>query len=466
MNVRSYKFAIVGCLLLLAAGASFADAAVDAAAAESKKRAAEEAGRKAAQELRQLVNRNNQEINGICWRLAEGQFNKDPIAFESNATHAVELMQLPVEKGRPDSKTLTEVYLSIIRGRTNPMQPRYFDQIKKWLDLAGQAADKPVLKANVAFARAKFDYFAALDDDTEKPRKALLDVLNIADLTPENKLGFVAEIAALGLIENYSYEKEGWKIAGPVPELRAKYYGQLWNVLQKGGSMLDPMYSNEHRLEVCDKALADEAVKNKDTFLDYKLHTLSKMFRHDEVEQLLLDRAATTNMQSRAHWSGRLGNHYMERSHRYYSARDPVCLDKAAAAYNVVLAIQPNDTRCLERLVEIAMIRKDYEAAESSVKRYIATHRNSETNLYAARVLGQIAYARGNYPDAIKCYGLYSKSLGGEDLLKYARSFHAADDLKSTLEQIEELKKRDGHMKGDIWENASRLVKKELDAKK
>ena len=58
--------------------------------------------------------------------------------------------------------------------------------------------------------------------------------------------------------------------------------------------MLDPMFSNEHRLEVCDKALADDAVKNKDTFLDYKLHTLSKMFRHDEVEQILLDRAATT----------------------------------------------------------------------------------------------------------------------------------------------------------------------------
>ena len=123
-----------------------------------------------------------------------------------------------------------------------------------------------------------------------------------------------------------------------------------------------------------------------------------------ETEQRLLELAATTDRRSRAAWSKRLGDFYVESARRYYLPSHEPTLRKALCAYNDASIAAPNDGRIAETLCSVALSLKDYLTAENAISQRIEINKGA-TNAWAWIQLGRIAYEKNDFASAASAFG-------------------------------------------------------------
>ena len=320
-----------------------------------------------------------------------------------------------------------------------------------WAGLAAQHyaealkfADTPKRKAEAIFASGRLEYDVAADDDPAPAIAKIRSALAVPELSKADLLDLVFRYPA-SIDPEFDVKAEAWKIAEDEPALHGRYYASILPLQpRRQNETLDPDQSSERALEICRKALADPAVRGgqREQFLNREIDALLGLGRRSEAEQRLLELAATTDQRSRATWSKRLGEFYLESARRYYLPSHEPTLRKALCAYTDASLAAPNDGRIAETLCSVALSLKDYLTAENAIARRIEINKGV-TNVWAWSQLGRIAYEKNDFASAASAFGAAEAGLDHTSRRLYARSLKALGRIEETIAQLEKLEKED-----------------------
>ena len=363
-------------------------------------------------EIQQLVKANNQKIAALK-RTMEGIPNwhndktpRNPEFINSNITEMVKLIKLPV--GGADAVSEAEVQRLAAYAYAQPLNLRWYENAKKHYLEAIKLAVKPSEKANFAYEYADYMYRTAMEGDAAQWNKAKLDAFNTPGLTEAEKLSLLNR----GL-PGMDFEKDGWKLIADKPELHAWYYRLCFEAISKatgwqnkGGNPLSYAQSDEHKLELAEKAIDDTGIRERDKslFYDKKLEALVGLERFDEAEQFLHSRAASTNSWQRAEASAKLGDFYVDRAVRYYGAPNAGLMDKALAAYAVALAHAPDNGGFVRKQVDAMMKAGKYEEAIPQIDYWVSLARDKKADKFMLAAYADCYYYMGDYAKACEYY--------------------------------------------------------------
>ena len=398
-------------------------------------------------ELAQLVRDNTAKADGILRAMAE-HGRKSEYAEVTNCSAQVAAM-LALKEGAP-SVTPYRIHMETARALSEKLHLHWAGLAAQHYAEALKLADTPRQKAEAIFAAGRLEYDVAADDDPSPAIAKIRSALAVPDLTKADMLDIVFRYPA-SIDPEFNVEAEAWKIAKSEPALHGRYYAGILPPAPRGQNMtLDPSKSSERTLEICRKALADQAVRGgqREQFLNREIDALLDLGRKSEAEQRLLELAATTDQRSRAMWSKRLGDFYVESARRYYLPSHEQTLRKALCSYTDASIAAPNDGRIAETLCSVALTLKDYLAAENAVARRIEINKGV-TNVWAWTQLGRIAYEKKDFASAASAFGAAEAGLDRSSRRLYARSLKALGRIEETIAQLEKIEKEDNRfMKG------------------
>ena len=401
-----------------------------------------------ADEVAQLVRENNAKADGILREMAE-HGRKSQYAEVTNCSARVAAL-FALKEGAPSAVTPYRLHMETARALTEKLHLHWAGLAARHYEEALAAADTPKRKAEAILAAGRLEYDVVVNDDPAPAIAKVRSALAVPGLSKADLIDLVFRYP-VSIDPDFDVKAEAWKIAEGEPSLHGRYYaGILPAQPRKQNDTLDPDQSSERALEICRTALADPAVRGgqREQFLSREIDALLGLGRESEAEQLLLTLAATTDQRSRATWSKRLGDFYVESARRYYLPSHGQTLRKALCAYTDASLAAPNDARILESVCSVAMTLEDYLAAENAVARRIEIDKGA-TNVWAWSQLGRIAYGKGDYAAAATAFGAAEERLDHSSRRLYARSLKALGRIEETVVQLEKLEKEDNRfMKG------------------
>ena len=413
------KFEILN-LALAVTLASTAVAAPTAAEQEAKKRA---------QEIAQLVKKNNQAVAALkrpiesTWNWNNAKKAKDFGMISSNVTEMLRLVAL--KEGAADCMTRGDVLALKAKAYAEPLNLRLYAEAKAAYEEAAKAQEDADRKAKVAFEAAKY-LFLAGQEPVEACEKAMVAAYNTPGLKPETKLAMLKEG-----VPGLDYHTEGRKVAEASKDQKVlnAYYqrevsGPSWDD-RKPRDPLDPAYCADGMFKTCDEAIAKLEPKYRDWFENRKLDLLREMSRWDEVEKVLTGRlAAITNATDR--WRvpvyGQLAELYVAKSARYYQKPDEALTRKAIGFWEEGLKLDPQNGGFFRKIVERAMLIDDWKLAEAKLDALTKIMKDQKPDVWMAAVYGDIAYYRGDYEKAVEWYKTFDKFPDGPTLVRIPNS--------------------------------------------
>lgn len=416
-------------------------AAVAVFAAEPAKDA--KPGELTPQQIQQLTRDNNGKLAQFK-RTLEGIPNwhndkmpRNPEFINSNVTEMVKLIKLPV--GAATGITEAGIQALAARAYAQPLNLKWYDNAKKHYLEAIRLATKPFEKATLSYDYADYMLRAAMEGDSAQWNKAKADTLATPGLEPAGKL----DILARG-IAGMDFEQEGWKIAAGIPELHGKYYAQCLQAIanagsymNRGGNPLAYAQSDEHKLELAEKAIADTAIpeREKKLFFDRKFEALKGLERFADVENMLLARAASTNAWQRAEASAQLGDFYVERAQRYYGDPEPTLLRKALASYAVATAHQPLNGGYVAKQVAALMQLGEYDEAIAKNDLLVSLTRDKVADKSMNKTYADCHYYKGDYAKACEYYDKFDD--GDQKMQRrYAEALYAVGRYDDAIAHI------------------------------
>ena len=396
---------------------------------------------KTPQELKALVQQNNGRVGQLVREL-EGTFGankgKDYAKVDAAVKELRDLMAL--KEGAPDAIDEARLQYLLAKVYSRPLDLRRAPLAEKAFQAALAAEKDPVRKAWISYDYAKFRRAAALDDEPEKWEKAMADAFNTPGLPALARLDLL-EAGIPGL----DYEKDGLKAVANDPAALEKYYRRLTepsryrDVETSIGKALNPEFSREHWLELCDKAIA-ACPGRADDYRMRKADALVALGRAAEAEQLLFDGAATTNVAVRRSYLGKLGEFYSGRATRYYLDPAASPLRKALNAYESRLELDPRNGGYARSVVETAMRLADWPLAKTILDKYVADFCGGKPDAYIARHYGDLCYHTGDYAKACEYYGMHALPVARSlpnSVQYYAESLYACGRYAEALVQLD-----------------------------
>ena len=290
---------------------------------------------------------------------------------------------------------------------------------RAWLSQSYQSALKVATNANekarIAMAYAKFGYASAIDDDFAKWRQMQRD----AYATPGADAALRLQLLKEG-VAGLDYETDGWKLVEKESkQLQQAYFWELIDRTRFGTSGIEEAGSGEHRLAICEKAIAalGPGAMNG-AFVGAKATTLLRLGRVDEAEKVLLQRLKDAGGNPRLRYTAyeSLTDFCRGRAKRYYAEPDPVALRKALASGEAALVeMRKFDERPNGYIAPVAVAfgLKDYAKVDELLAAYKACFEKRKLkfpDLMYAQWAGDLAYYRGDYAKAVEHYS-YVKEL-------------------------------------------------------
>ena len=395
------------------------------------------------EQIKALVRENNNKLNALK-RVVEGmshwhndKVRRDTVAIDSNVTEMVKLLHLSV--GAADAFNEAEVHRLAARACAHPLNLRLLAFVKGHYLEALKLADSPRQKAILTLEYADYMDLAAQEGDRAQWDKMKKDAYALPGLTPADKL----EVLATG-VPGLDFEEEGGKIAEANPELRGRYYtkcleriGRANNYQNRGGNRLWYGQSDEHRLEIAEKALADKAVtgRERSECFRHRIEALKGLERFAEVESLLLENAASTNSGRRASGSAMLGDFYSERAKRLGGDDDVGLLEKAVAAYSTASACDPRNGGYVSKEIGALMRLRKYDEAMARADYWVTISRDGKADKNQYKVYADCWYYKGDYAKACE---FYDKFDDGDKAMqrRYAESLYAVGRYDDAIAHI------------------------------
>lgn len=359
------------------------------------------------------------------------------LSFVSCLLSASALVAAPSEAMRIYAEI--QVTNKVLNLRNGPwLAHRYQDALK----VATNADERAV----IACAYAKFGYSFAMDDDVAKWRRMQVEAYNTPGASAATRLNLLK-----GGISGLDYETEGWKLVEKEPKLQQTYFWELIDRTRFGTSGLNEAGSAEHRLAVCEKAIA---LLGKDAmggaFVSAKANTLRRLGRDADAEKVLLETIATTNARPRAAAERALGEFYAAVAQRYYAEPDAPTLRKALRHYEAALEMAKRFSKPRQHeydaVIATAMKLRDWPAAKRAIDDYRAALKGGPDG-YTAAKLGDYYYYQGDYAEAVKAYSLVPVAkfqasrpehadAGATEWNRYAESLYATGRYAEALELV------------------------------
>ena len=282
-----------------------------------------------------------------------------------------------------------------------------------WLSQNYQAALKVATNANekarIAMAYAKFGYASAIDDDFAKWRQLQRD----AYATPGADAALRLQLLKEG-VAGLDYETDGWKLVEKESKLlQQTYFWELIDRTRIGTSGIEESGSAEHRLAVCEKAIATLGPGAMNgAFVSAKATTLLRLGRVDEAERTLQQRLRDAGDNPRLRYTAyeSLTDFYRGRAKRYYAEPDPVALRKALVSGEAALAeMRKFDERPNGYFAPLAVAfeLQDYAKVDELLVAYRACCEKRKLKFpdaWSAMWAGDLAFYRGQYAKAVEHY--------------------------------------------------------------
>ena len=388
------------------------------------------------------VRDNNAKAEGLFREMAE-LGRKNQYAQVTNRCAQIEAM-LALPEGAPAKVTPHRLHMATARALSEKLHLHWAGLAAAHYAEALKVAKTPREKAEALLAAGRLEYDVAANDDPAPAIAKIRSALAVPGLSKADLLDLVFRYPT-SVDPDFDVKAEAWKIAEGEPALHARYYNGILPATTRGPTeTLNPNQSVERTLEICRMAIADPAVGDRDRgkFDSRALDALKELGRDDELEKILVERAASTNLKARAAWNSRLGDFYVAKARRYYLPPHEPTIRKALAAYREASLAAPGDGRLVETICRTAMSIRDYEAAEQAVVRRIEQNKG-ETNVWAWCQLGTIAHAREDYAAAASAFGAVEDNLDRPNRRRYAESLNALGRIAETVAQLEKLEKVD-----------------------
>ena len=410
------------------------------------------------------VRDNNAKAEGLLRAMADNG-RKNQYAEVTNCSAQVAAL-LALKEGAPTVVTPYRLHMATAHALSDKLHLHWADLAAGHYAAALKAADKPREKAEAILASGRLEYDLATNDDPAPTIAKIRSALAVPGLSKSDLLDLVFHYPT-SIDPDFDVKAEAWKIAEGEPALHARYYSGILPAPTRGPTeTLNPDQSVERALEICRMAIADPAVGDRDRgkFINREIDSLMELGRDDEVEKMLVERAANTNLKARAAWNTRLGDFYVAKARRYYLPSHEPTVRKALAAYAEASAAAPGDGRLVESICRAAMSIRDYEAAEKAVARRIGQNKG-ETNVWAWCQLGAIAHGREDYAAAASAFGAVEDKLDRPSRRLYAESLNALGRIEETVAQLQKLEKEDARSIKDSDRYYIQYLKKRLNEK-
>ena len=378
-------------------------------------------------ELKRIRNENYGKSGQALWKIRNAcqEYNRKQVPFEPLTEAYLAFTMIPIEKGGLQSLTPSVAHRRIARTLMTPINLRLLPLIEKHFAEAERLAKTPEEKADVRYEKARFSLIYAREDDLGKFRKIMLETLADQAIPPMRRLELLRSDAEDDILTGIDYEKIGWDIVSDTPKAHDSYYRAMLRIIHvhrwQAYNRLDPRYSKERTIAICDKALADPAVSYKTYYLEKKADALVEMRRNDEAEQLLLAAAATTNPPVCHENNMILGDFYFKTSERYYADPNPILLKKALTAYVTASQANPRSVKPLPLIAKTAARLNDHDLVIETYRSMIALQ-GGKTNQWAAIALGDAYFAKDDLSTAIECYSPYAERLRNESMMNFCRA--------------------------------------------
>ena len=358
-------------------------------------------------------------------------------------------MKIPENEGRPTECTLSSAHRRIGESLSTPLNLRLIDEARKHLDEALRLATTPEEKAEARYSIAVLAIQTAQDDAIETSKKEIMTILEGKDLPAKRRLDLLKSTIFNELLPDLDFRTVGWKIAEPDPDAHYTFYynaiiltEDMFRWYAKNSTRkLEDRYSKESKVEICDRAIKDPAVRNKNFFLEKEANILLEMRRPEQAEQLLLENIATTNAAVQYEIGLMLGNLYVKMADRYYDVPYKPILEKAITAYTIAKLANPKRSRPSMKIAEAALQMNEFDRAIVACKDYIRLELRG-TNRWASAHLGDAYYGIHDWENAALCYKEQKQYLFLPSLLKYCQSLYALGRYEETLENLKLYEKK------------------------
>ena len=410
------------------------------------------------------VRENNAKAEGLLRAMVD-HGRKNQYAEVTNCSAQVAAL-LALKEGAPTGVSPYRLHMATANALSEKLHLHWAGLAASHYADALKAANSPREKAEAILAAGRLEYDLATDNDPAPLIAKIRSALAVPGLSKSDLLDLVFRYPT-SIDPDFDVKAEAWKIAEGEPSLHARYYNGILPAPTRGPTeTLNPDQSVERALEICRMALADSAVvgRDRDKFVNRELDSLMELGRDDEVEKMLIERAASTNLKARATWNSRLGDFYVAKARRYYLPMHEPTARKALAAYAEASAASPGDGRVAEAICKTAMSIRDYETAEKAIARRIKQNKG-ETNVWAWCQLGTIAHGREDYAAAAAAFGAVEDKLDRSSRRLYAESLNALGRIEETITQLEKLEKEDRRSVKDSDRYYIQYLKKRLQSK-
>ena len=335
-------------------------------------------------------------------------------------------------------------------------------------DLAKMDENRAAIKKVIADPKASaYDKLVAQFDDL----KWELFTCEDKDL-PARKAAMTKLIAERGAVEKpvylrFLYEvvsRDGqnvmaypdiWEIADRESKgderLRREYYSRRISSMvyaNRGRGTIDPEKGPDARLKLIDQMEKDPAFAKKPDVADYRCECLIDLGRFDAAEQLMLERAATTNVAVRKVWLNRLGDFYNDRAERYYADRDPATLRKIVGVSEQKLACDPDgkdarfSRKALAMKASALTALGELVAARQAADGQVRFTKDGKGDFDLAKQYASIAYKEGKWGEVVDWLSPYADKLDADWNETVARALCAAGRRAETVPYLEAASKK------------------------
>lgn len=231
---------------------------------------------------------------------------------------------------------------------------------------------------------------------------------------------------------------------------------------------LDERYSREARLNFIDRSLKDPLLaKARGTVLEAKANVLRSLDRKADAEKLMVSSAAESDSLA-LRFLPLLAAAYADDAKRFYGEPDRPTLAKATEALdryfalkNVVQRDKSGYQKACELRAQIELDRGKPQDAVPWAERLVAA-RGGETNVVAATLLGDAAYATGDWNRAAAAYAAGDAKLPWRVRERFARALFAAGRKEEALKQVELTASKAGKYKRQELNHAAEKIRREL----
>ena len=403
-------------------------------------------------ELRQRIHENNnavgalfRELSVTCQSGRQLQEKLKPRALET-ARKILDYLKIPENEGRPTYLSPSAAHWKIGETFTRPFNLHLVKEARGHFEEALRLATTPKEKAEARYSIAALAIRSGQENVLEQSEKELMALYEDKSLPVQRRLDLMRDAVEYDLLPDLDFDTLGWKIAEPEPAAHFCFYEHALRLQtvanRKNANKLEDRYSEEHTVEICNRAIQDPAIRDKRYFLGMMSNTLFAMRRYDQAEQLLLENAATTNATARHDNNLLLGDLYVKMARRYYDSPDRPTMEKALVAYSVAKLACPKKTDAIRKIATTALQIGDFDQTISACDDVIRLERT--TNRWVSICLGDAYFGKKDWEKAVVCYGPQTQYLPVPSIVKYCQSLYALGRYEETLENLK-LFERKGH---------------------